>query len=337
MFDRGSLVVKPEDLGPSMARFRKALPQLGGELFLTDGGIETTLIFLEGLELPDFAAFHLLKRPEGEAALRKYFLTYAALAERFGTGLILESATWRASAGWGARLGYTDGALADANRQAIRLLEEIRDEPRNGSKPVVISGCVGPRGDGYVPSRAMSEDQARAYHRPQIETFAATAADMVTAITMNYVEEAVGIARAAEAAGMPVALAFTVETDGRLPTGQALAQAIEQVDAATGSYPSYYMINCAHPTHFEGVLVGAEPWTQRIRGLRANASRKSHAELNESAELDLGDPEELSEEYAALKRCLPQLTVMGGCCGTDHRHIERIAAACSPLFREASV
>ncbi len=316
-----------------MARFRSALPQLGGGLFLTDGGIETTLIFLEGLELPDFAAFHLLRRPEGVAALRKYFRTYAALAERFGAGLILESATWRASTDWGARLGYSQHALAEANRQAIRLLEEIRDERRTDSKEVVISGCIGPRGDGYVPAQAMSADEAQAYHRRQVETFAATAADMVTAITMNYAEEAVGIARAAEAAGMPVALSFTVETDGRLPTGQALGQAIEQVDAATAGYPSYYMINCAHPTHFEGVLAAAEPWTQRIRGLRANASCKSHAELNDSAELDVGDPDELGEQHAALKRRLPQLCVMGGCCGTDHRHVERIAAACSPLFR----
>jgi S-methylmethionine-dependent homocysteine/selenocysteine methylase len=136
---------------------------------------------------------------------------------------------------------------------------------------------------------------------------------------------------------MPVALSFTVETDGRLPTGQALAQAIDQVDAATGGYPTYYMINCAHPTHFEKILADAAPWTQRIRGLRANASRKSHAELNESAELDVGDPDELGEQYAVLKRWLPNLAVMAGCCGTDHRHIERIAAACSPLFRKASV
>ena len=180
----------------------------------------------------------------------------------------------------------------------------------------------------------MSADEAQAYHREQIETFAATAADMVTAITMNYTEEAVGIARAAEAAGMPVAISFTVETDGRLPTGQPLGEAIEQVDAATAGYPAYYMINCAHPTHFEGILAAGEPWTQRIRGLRANASRKSHAELNESAELDVGDPDELGEQYAALKRrAAAALNVMGGCCGTDHRHVERIAAACSPLFR----
>jgi homocysteine S-methyltransferase len=315
-----------------MARFGKALPQLGGGFFLTDGGIETTLIFLEGLDLPDFAAFRLLSRPEGEAALRKYFRGYAALAERFGAGLILESATWRASADWGSRLGYGEEALADANRRAIRLLEEIRDERGAGTKEVVISGCVGPRGDGYVPDRAMSEAQAQAYHRHQIETFSNTAADMVTAITMNYTEEAVGVARAAKAAAMPVAISFTVETDGRLPTGQTLREAIEQVDAATAGEPAYYMINCAHPTHFAHLFSGEEAWMKRIRGVRSNASRKSHAELNDSTELDVGDPDELGRQHAELKRRLPQLNVMGGCCGTDERHIERIAAACSPLF-----
>jgi homocysteine S-methyltransferase len=315
-----------------MARFRNALPQLDGDLFLTDGGIETTLTFLEGLELPDFAAFHLLSRPEGEAALRRYFRRYAALAERFGAGLILESATWRASRDWGERLGYSEEALADANRRAIRLLEELRDERPPSTREAVISGCVGPRGDGYVPDRAMSEAEAQAYHRKQIETFSDTAADMVTAITMNYAEEAVGVASAAKAAGLPVVISFTVETDGRLPTGQALGAAIEQVDAATAGWPAYYMINCAHPTHFEHVLSGAEPWTKRIRGVRANASRKSHAELNESSELDIGDPDEFGLQHAALKRRLPQLNVMGGCCGTDERHIERVAAACAPLF-----
>lgn len=319
-----------------MARFRKSLPQLGGDFFLTDGGIETTLIFLEGLELPDFAAFDLLKRKEGEAALRKYFNTYAGLAQRFGTGLILESATWRASADWGAKLGYGAKEMADANRRAVGLLEEIRHQFKGDASKVVISGCVGPRGDGYNPVNAMSEKDAEAYHRKQIQTFEDSAADMVTAITMNYVQEAIGIARAAERCGMPVAISFTVETDGRLPTGQTLRAAIEQVDSVTSRYPSYYMINCAHPTHFEHLLAEEEPWTQRIRGLRANASRKSHAELNESPELDIGDPVELGLQHAQLKRRLSQLNVMGGCCGTDHRHVEQIAAACSPLFRRPS-
>jgi homocysteine S-methyltransferase len=219
------------------------------------------------------------------------------------------------------------------NRQAIRLLEEIRREHRDLS--IVISGCVGPRGDGYNPTHVMSTDEAQAYHREQISVFSDTAADMVSAITMNYAEEAIGITRAAEELGMPVAVSFTVETDGRLPTGQPLQEAIEQVEGATAMYPVYYMLNCAHPEHFEKVL--EKPWARRIRGLRANASRKSHAELNECAELDIGNPAELAEHYAMLKRSLlPSLNVVGGCCGTDHRHVQRIAAACAPLFRVAA-
>ena len=316
-----------------MSRYRDALPQLGGSLFLTDGGIETTLIFHEGLELPDFAAFHLLRDPRGEAALRRYFRTYADLARDFEAGLILESATWRASADWGERLGYDARELADANRRAIALLEEVRAEYESERTPVVVSGCVGPRGDGYVPSGAMTADAAAAYHRPQVETFAGSAADMVCAITMNHAAEAAGVARAARDAGMPVAISFTVETDGRLPTAQPLAEAIREVDDATGGYPAYYMVNCAHPTHVEGALGAAAEPLARIRGLRANASRMSHAELNEAPELDAGDPVELGLQYAELAARLPQLDVMGGCCGTDHRHVERIAAACAPLFR----
>jgi homocysteine S-methyltransferase len=312
-----------------MNQYRNALPQLDGSFFLTDGGIETTLIFHDKLDLPDFAAFHLLRNESGMAALRKYFRTYAAIATRFRTGFILESATWRASSDWGARLGYSREALAAANRAAIRLLEEIRDE-MPGNRPVVISGCMGPRGDGYVPSNTMSVPEAESYHQEQVDTFAGAAADMVCAVTMNYVEEAIGITRAARKAGMPVAISFTVETDGKLPTGQSLRAAIQEVDAATGSYPIYYMLNCAHPTHFEHVLAREESWTGRIRGLRANASTRSHTELNESADLDTGDPARLGALYAQLRReRMPRLNVMGGCCGTDHRHIECIAAACA--------
>ena len=313
--------------------YRNALPQLGDALFVTDGGIETALIFNEGIELPDFAAFDLFRRPGGEAALRRYYGAYVRIAAQFRAGMILESATWRASADWGRKLGYSAAQLAEANRQAIRLLEDIRREHRELS--MVISGCVGPRGDGYSPSRVMSTDEAQGYHREQISIFSDTAADMVAAITMNYVEEAIGVARAAQDAGMPVAISFTVETDGRLPTGQPLQEAIEQVDGATAMYPVYYMLNCAHPEHFQKVL--EKPWARRIRGLRANASRKSHAELNESSTLDIGDPAELGADYAALKRgLLPNLNVVGGCCGTDHRHVQRIAAACAPLFRVAA-
>jgi len=316
-----------------MAKHRNALPQLAGDFVMTDGGIETTLIFLEGYDLPHFAAFHLLATPEGEAALRQYFVTYAELANRFKTGLVLETATWRANRDWAEKLGYSRDSLAEANVKAVRLIEEIRPGYETPETPIVISGCVGPRGDGYVADRAMSDEEAEDYHRAQVETFAGAAADLVTGITMNYVEEAVGLTRAAERANMPVVISFTVETDGRLPTGQSLRDAIARVDDVTSGYPAYFMINCAHPSHFDQVVRGDEPWLQRIRGLRANASRMSHAELNEATELDAGVPSELGQEYAGLRsRYLPQLNVMGGRCGTDHRHLEQIAVACLPLF-----
>ncbi|HYX63353.1 MAG TPA: homocysteine S-methyltransferase family protein [Burkholderiales bacterium] len=315
------------------APYRRALPQLDGGLYLADGGIETSLIFNDGIDLPHFAAIDLFRRPGGEAALQRYFAAYLRIAARFGVGLVLESATWRASADWGRRLGHTPRTLNEANRRAIRLLEELR--AAHPAMALVISGCVGPRGDGYEPACLMSADEACDYHQDQIDTFAGTTADMVGAITMNYVEEATGIALAARYAGMPVAISFTVETDGRLPTGQPLGAAIQEVDTETGGYPSYYMLNCAHPEHFAGALDG--PWTARIRGLRANASRKSHAELNASTELDTGDPVELGAQYAELAASvLPSLNVMGGCCGTDYRHVEKIAAACSPLFRSGA-
>jgi S-methylmethionine-dependent homocysteine/selenocysteine methylase len=316
-----------------LTKYRNKLPQLGDGLYITDGGIETTLIFQEGLDLPHFAAFPLVKTQQGKAVLYKYFRTYAEIATRFGTGLILESATWRANADWGARLGYSSDALADANSRAIRLLEDIRNEYETDKTPVVISACLGPRGDGYVSDRSMSEQQAEIYHQVQIETFAGSAADMICAMTMNYVEEALGIVRAAQHMNMPVAISFTVEIDGRLPSGQSLKAALKQVDEATSAYPCYYMINCANPTHFEPVIAEGGLWLDRIRGIRANASHKSHAELNESPDLDSGDPAELGAQYAHLKELLTRFNVMGGCCGTDHRHLEQIAEACIPFFR----
>ncbi len=320
-----------------MSKYRRTLPQLGRDFFMTDGGIETTLIFLDGHDLPYFAAFHLLKTSEGEQVLRKYFRTYGELARKLNVGLILETATWRANPDWGEKLGYGTEDLAEVNSRAVRLLQEIRSEYETDGMPIVISGCIGPRGDGYIPDTAMSAIEAEAYHQIQIETFANTAADLVTAMTINYADEAVGIVRAAKHANMPIVISFTVETDGNLPTGQPLGDAIKQVDDATSRYPAYFMINCAHPSHFASVLHGNEPWAARIRGLRANASKMSHAELNEAPELDAGNPIELGQEYAALRtQQLKHLNVMGGCCGTDHRHIEQIALACLPIFRGAA-
>jgi S-methylmethionine-dependent homocysteine/selenocysteine methylase len=308
--------------------YRDHLPQLDGGLFLTDGGIETVLIYHEGIDLPLFAAFDLLKDDAGTQTLRRYYEPYVKLARERGVVFVLESPTWRASSRWAGELGYDAQRLADLNRRAIALLEEVRAAACEDGAPIVISGCVGPHDDGYDPSELLSAEEAREYHAEQIVTFAGTTADMVTAITMTYVEEAIGIARVASQVALPAAISFTVGTDGSLPSGQDLGEAIEQVDAETDAAPAYFMINCAHPAHFEAVLQSGGGWRERIRGLRANASTKSHAELDEATELDEGDPADLGARYAGLRELLPELTVVGGCCGTDHRHVAQIRDAC---------
>lgn len=309
-----------------MAKYRHQLPQLSQKIFVTDGGMETTLIFHHGVQLPAFAAFDLLTREGGREMLADYYRRYLALAQQYRAGFILESVTWRANADWGATIGYDRRQLARINRDAITMLEEMRGVYETEHTPIVISGCVGPRGDGYKPGAMMTAEQARDYHGEQIAILRDTAADMISAITMTTVEEGLGIALAAQDAQMPVVISFTLETDGRLPSGQSLQQAIETVDAHTTQKPAYYMINCAHPEHFSGVLRGG--WLGRIGGLRANASRRSHAELDEATELDAGNPHELGQQYRELRKILPGLNVLGGCCGTDHRHVAAICETC---------
>jgi homocysteine S-methyltransferase len=312
-----------------MTRSPVDLPQLAAEVFLTDSGLETDLIFNHGVELPDFAAYPLVADERGVALLRAYYADHLAVAAAAGVGLVLETPTWRANGDWGARLGHDAVALDELNRLAVAQLVALRDESRH-PWPLVISGCLGPRGDGYHPGAAQSASAAHRYHQAQVDSFAGTDADVVTALTLTYPAEAIGVARAAQQAGVPVVVSFTVETDGALPDGTALGDAIRAVDEATGAYPAYYMINCAHPTHFAGVLDPAADWLPRLRGICANASPRSHAELDAAPELDAGDPALLGRQYAELRRAFPGLTVLGGCCGTDVRHIREIAAACVP-------
>ena len=310
-----------------MSKYRNNLPQLSDKFFLTDSGLETTLIFHEGWDLPYFAAFDLLNSEEGYYALREYYVRHAALATRHKTGFLLESATWRANPDWATLMKLDKDALDNLNRASIDMLRDIRNEFETVDTPMVISGCVGPRGDGYSTESMMDASEAQSYHRQQIETFRDSDADMTSAITMTYPEEAIGVTRASLEAGLPVAISFTVETDGRLPSGHGLGEAIEITDDATGDGPAYYMINCAHPTHFENVLKEGGSWLDRVRGLRTNASCKSHAELDEATELDDGNPLELGEQHLGLRKYLRNLTVVGGCCGTDHRHVEEICKA----------
>ena len=309
-----------------MPRYRSGLPQLSGDIFLTDAGLETDLIFNHRIEIREFAAHTLLPTPEGRAALSAYFNGFLKLAKEMDTGFILDSVTWKAHAHWASSLHASSAELRAANEDSLRFIADLRERFSGNAKPIVLNAVIGPRGDAYKPEAEIAMEAAEDYFTEQLGWLAATEADMVTALTFNQAGEAAGLVRAARTAGLPVVVSFTVETNGALPTGQSLSEAIKQVDENTDGYPSYFMINCAHPDHFAGVLRDA-PWARRIRGLRANASRRSHAELDSAPELDPGDPTELAGQYRELASLMPWLNVFGGCCGSDLRHVTEIARA----------
>jgi len=301
-------------------------PKLGGRVYFTDGGLETTLSFQDGVDPVRSAAFALLVSDEGRERLEAYYRSYLAVAAAARAGFILEAPTGRASRDWGARLGYGADALHDINCEAIGLLNEIREAAAR-PQDIVVSGRIGPRGGGGVVSERMSADAAADYHRAQVLSFRAAGADMVVALTLVDPEEAIGVARAARDAAIPVAISFTTDTDGRLPCGDEIGSAVAAVDAATGAYPAYFMIDCAHPDHFSDALDPDAPWAGRLGGVRANASRLSRAERDAAEAPDDGDPAEFGALCLELRQAFPQITVFGGCCGTDQRHIGEAAKA----------
>jgi homocysteine S-methyltransferase len=289
---------------------------------LTDAGLETVLLFDEGIDLPHFAAFPLVDSDDGRAALRRYYEPFLELAGDRDVPLVLSAPTWRANTDWGRLLGYDGEDLASVNRRAVEFLETLAADYDD----VLVEGSIGPRSDAYSPTRLMDAGEAERYHAVQLRTFAGAGCAQATALTLTYPEEGIGIARAARAAGIPIVVGFTVETDGRLPSGHSIEEAILTVDDATEGAAGFFVINCAHPTHFADALPEGDA-RKRIRGLRANASTLSHAELDEAEELDSGYPADLAERYVALRRDLPQLEVVGGCCGTDIRHVTAICDA----------
>lgn len=303
-------------------------------LYLTDGGLETTLIFHQGVPLNHFAAFELLNNEAGKQALRKYYVPYLQLAARYGTGFILETPTWRANPDWATKLGYSRDELKALNKQAVDFVKRLAKEFGSEEIQILISGTIGPRGDGYKVEHVMTPEHSQSYHGLQVEAFVSAGVDLIEALTMNYSDEAIGIVRAAESASIPIVISFTVETNGKLPNGESLRDAIEKTDKSTGNHADYFMINCAHPEHFIHVLNDTGSWKQRIKGIRANASTKSHAELDESENLDAGDKKVLAQGYLQLRTLLPELKVVGGCCGTDHGHVAQI---CEALLEEQKV
>lgn len=306
--------------------YRDALPQLYGNFFLTDAGMETDLIFNKGIDIPEFAAHTLLPNATGRQAMIDYLSSFLALARDRNVGFILDAPTWKAHPHWAHDLGASEEDLRRANHEAVALIAKLRKQFSSNSQPIVLNGLIGPCGDAYAPEDAMTPSEAEDYHSRQIGWLAETEIDMVSALTFTQSDEAIGVVRAAGKVGLPVVVSFTVETDGNLPTTEPLCDAIDAVDAATARGPAYYMVNCAHPDHFADRLDGTR-WARRLRGLRCNASRMSHAELDGCETLDDGDPHELAKQYRAIKEKMPWLNVFGGCCGSDLRHVTQIASA----------
>jgi homocysteine S-methyltransferase len=307
-----------------MARYRQALPQLDGSTFLCDAGLETDLIFNHGIEIREFAAHTLMEDDQGRQALSDYFQGFLSLARDSGCGYILDTQTWKAHPHWAEDLNESREQQEQVNRDSVAFIAALRDQYASNTGPIVLNAIVGPRGDAYAPEVELAVDEAEAYHAQQLQWLAGTEADMVTAMTFTQSDEATGFVRAANALKLPAVISFTVETDGKLPTGESLASAISAVDAATQSGAAYFMVNCAHPDHFSDVL-GDEPWARRIRGIRCNASRQSHAELDACETLDDGNPAELGDQYLQIKAKMPWLNIFGGCCGSDLRHVTQIA------------
>ena len=302
------------------------------QIYLADGGLETSLIFIYKLKLDLFASFLALGDGTGMEALRHYYKSYVAIAQRFKFGMILETATWRASPDWFEKLGFSLDQGSAIIHESVRLVKEIRDESITPQfSQILIAGVVGPRGDGYKSDMdKFTFQDYQSYHTFTINELVKAKVDYIAAVTMTSVAEAIGIVLACRKSEIPCVVSFTLEVDGQLPSGESLSNAIAAVDSACQSYPMHFMINCAHPNHFFHLWKQPCEEYQRIRGIRCNASKKSHQELDECEELDSGDIEDLSRLYTEFgQNGMPlssdQYRIIGGCCGTDARHIEHIA------------
>ena len=306
-----------------MGRFKGDLPQMDGGVYLTDCGIETYIMYKKGFALPNFSLFHLLNDEDAAREIQAYLQRLLAVAERNDVGMILCGPLYRASRDWGELLGYTPERLADVNHRCIEMFEALARDSELARRRIVFSGVVGPRGDAYKLNRTITAQEAEDYHSEQIVTLERAGADMITGLTLNNTDEAIGITRAAEAAGLPAVISFTLNGEGRLQSGCSLKDAIESVDAATGAAPAYYMINCTHPADFAPAFEPGD-WTVRLRGVRPNASSLAKGVLCQLGHLEEGDPEELGRQMGEMARRYPHFNVWGGCCGTDDVHLEEI-------------
>ncbi|KIX06754.1 uncharacterized protein Z518_04730 [Rhinocladiella mackenziei CBS 650.93] len=311
------------------AKYRHSLPQLNSSnLLLTEGGIETTLVYKKGFHLPEFASGPLLLTPEGTKALQDCHASYIDIALRHKRGIIVETQTWRSSRIWCDKLGFSENEMMKLNRRAVAFLEDVRREYETDTTPIVVSGNLGPLSDAYHNStQRLSVQDMIAVYRDQVQALCEAGVDMLSIMTLADTTEAIAAVQLAKEFGIQILVSFSVETDGKLLNGVTLEDAIRTVDKATESYAAYFGINCAHPSHFHPTLRMMDPSVlSRIGEIRANASRRSHQELDNSEFLDRGDPTDLGRSFKDLIQLLPGLKVVGGCCGTDPEHVEAIAS-----------
>lgn len=300
-------------------------PPREGVFYLTEGGQETEIMYRHGHKLPDFAMYPLFARPQAMADVRDMYRRYLETAVRHGFVALMGGLDYRASPDWASKLGFDAQALADVQLRCIDLLREFAKPFEPELPDVLIVGIVGPRGDAYSLNRTITAAEAEDYHSTQLATLKRAGVDLVSAMTFNNTEEAIGVARAAAGLGLPLAISFTLDSTSRLKSGPTVRQAITTVDAATGdARPDFYGINCSHPHEFTPALEPGD-WMQRVRSFRPNAAMMEKQQLCQIGHLVDGDPQELGAQMGALARRYPHIDVWGGCCGTWDAHLDAIA------------
>ena len=300
-------------------------PRLDNKFYLTEGGSETEIMYKWGFELPEFEMYPLLDNPQADEIIRNMFRRYFEVAAQHDTGMLLNGHDYRASPDWGAKLGYSPEALRNMQHRVIDFLDGMRAEYADRVSDVYIAACIGPRGDAYGSGGEITADEAEDYHSVQLKNLDGTAADMAVAATFNNVPEAIGVIRAANGAGRPIGVSLTLTPEGRLRSGPGLGEAIETIDEATDGGAAWFGTNCSHPLEFEPALAEQGPWLDRLRYIRPNAARMDKIALCSLGHLEDGDPVELGGQMGEVARRLPRADIIGGCCGTDERHLSEIA------------
>lgn len=301
-------------------------PFQDGLLYLTEAGTETEVLYKEGYELPHFAMWTLLDNPEAMERIGDMYRRYLDVAAENETGIVLCGFDYRASPDWAALLDVDRDGLREVIHRGIGFLRDVSDPYRDRVPHILLGGSIGPRGDAYSRGEPVTADSAEEYHSFQIACLKEAGADIACAHTFNNIPEAVGVARAARAEGLPLAMYFSLDSSSRLNTGPSLRDAVIETDSQTGNAPLFYGLNCSHPVEFEPALEPGD-WIDRLRSIRPNASKMEKIALCKLGHLEDGDPDELGAQMGDLARRYPHMDIMGGCCGTDERHLSRIAEA----------